>query len=542
MAFSFGAAAQPQAQAQPTTSLFGGANQAASTSTSSPFGGFGAAANTQPAASAPAGLSLFGGANNAAAGSSTSLFGQQAKPAGGLFGSGTAASASTPAAGAGWFGSNAATQSAGGGLFGSTGAQPQQQAGGLFGPGQPQQQQGGGLFGPATAQPQQQSGGLFGSTANAQPAGGLFGSTGQKPAGTGLFGSTTAQPAAGGGLFGSATQPQQAAGGLFGASTAQPQQSSLFAPKPAGGLFGSTAQPQQPTGLFASTAQQPQQNMFASTSQPLAQSTAPPQGQDIESRIVAIKNAWDDNSPDCRFKYFFYNVVDPGTSQAYGRPISATDDSKWLRAMRDNPDPQNMVPVLATGWKDVKKRVEMQEQAASVHQQRIKELNQALANLSRQTSLSSSVRLQALQAQLAQLTQRLLALAAKSPSFAPVQSSAFRPEEGEMKHTLEEVKDALDGRTKPSRGVGLGTQRSATKGRMLGQVNELWGLVEEVRRQRRTRGHDAQVWAGDEKLLTEIAIVLDQQQAALTKLSGLANDNVFDADVMREGLAAVEKK
>jgi nuclear pore complex protein Nup54 len=201
-----------------------------------------------------------------------------------------------------------------------------------------------------------------------------------------------------------------------------------------------------------------------------------------------------------------------------------------------------MVPVLATGWKDVKKRVEMQEQTASVHQQRIKELNQALANLSRQTSLSSSVRLQALQTQLAQLTQRLLALAAKSPSFAPVQSSAFRPEEGEMKHTLEEVKDALDGRAKPARGVGLSTARPANKGRMLGQVNELWGLVEEVRRQRRARGHDAQAWAGDEKLLTEIAIVLDQQQAALTKLSELASDNVFDADVMRAGLAAVEKK
>jgi nuclear pore complex protein Nup54 len=80
--------------------------------------------------------------------------------------------------------------------------------------------------------------------------------------------------------------------------------------------------------------------MFGSTSQPLAQSTAAPQGQDIESRIMAIKNAWDDNNPDCRFKYFFYNVVDPGTSQAYGRPIGANDDSKWLRAMRDNPDPQ----------------------------------------------------------------------------------------------------------------------------------------------------------------------------------------------------------
>lgn len=32
----------------------------------------------------------------------------------------------------------------------------------------------------------------------------------------------------------------------------------------------------------------------------------------------------------------------------------------------------SMVPVLATGWGDVKKRVQMQENVASVHQQRIK--------------------------------------------------------------------------------------------------------------------------------------------------------------------------
>jgi nuclear pore complex protein Nup54 len=31
-----------------------------------------------------------------------------------------------------------------------------------------------------------------------------------------------------------------------------------------------------------------------------------------------------------------------------------------------------MVPVLATGWADVKKRVQMQEQVASVHQEKIK--------------------------------------------------------------------------------------------------------------------------------------------------------------------------
>jgi nuclear pore complex protein Nup54 len=79
--------------------------------------------------------------------------------------------------------------------------------------------------------------------------------------------------------------------------------------------------------------------------------------------------------------------VDAGTVGQYGRPAGATDETKWKQAVRDNPEPSTyvviraaeemltkirMVPVLATGWEDVKKRSQMQEAIASVHQQRVK--------------------------------------------------------------------------------------------------------------------------------------------------------------------------
>ena len=38
-------------------------------------------------------------------------------------------------------------------------------------------------------------------------------------------------------------------------------------------------------------------------------------------------------------QYFFYNVVEQGTTQAYGRPSGANDEAKWAKAMRENPDP-----------------------------------------------------------------------------------------------------------------------------------------------------------------------------------------------------------
>ncbi|TXT08943.1 hypothetical protein VHUM_02417 [Vanrija humicola] len=549
MAFSFGGAAAQPAQPQ-QSSLFGNTADTAGASTSTTGGAFGAA----PAAAQPAGSGLFGSTSAAPASTGTGLFGA-AKPATtGLFGQASTGTTGTTGT-TGLFGQQQQAQPAAtGGLFGQQQQQQPAQTGGLFGQ---QQQQ------PAA------TGGLFGQQQQQQPAaGGLFGQ--QKPAG-GLFGSTSTAPAtqpATGGLFGQQQQQQQpaAGGGLFGqASTTQPATGGLFGAKPAGsGLFGSTTQqPAQQGGLFGSTNQQPASGLFGSTAQPQAQqqqsvfnsTTAPlatsinqaPKEENIEQRIMSIASAWDETSPDCRFKYFFYNVVEPGQSQYYGRPAGATDDTKWARAVRDNPDPQNLVPVLATGFGDVKKRVQAQEQLAAVHQQKIKEINAALAELSRKASLDSSVRLATLQANLGQLSQRLMHLAAKSPSFAPVQSSAFRPEEAEMKTTLENVKDELDGRVKPAQrsgtiGLNQSRHQAASRGRMMGQVNELWGAIEELRRQRRARGAETVSWASDEKLLNEIALVLDQQQQALSKLSELASDAVFDADVIRQGVPELEQK
>ncbi|KAK8847439.1 hypothetical protein IAR55_005297 [Kwoniella newhampshirensis] len=546
---------------------FGGFG-AASTASKPAFGGF-----STPNPQASSGSSLFGSAPQQPANPSTSLFGstqqqqqQQQQPAGGAAG------------GTGLFGSttNSQSQPQTGSLFGSAPSQPSignNTSAGLFGSTQQNQPSGGGLFGQTqnSSQPQQQQqgGGLFGnasSTNTAAGGGGLFGQQAQKPAGTGLFGSTTQQPSTSGGLFGSTTQQQPATqgGGLFG-STSQPAQQG-------GGLFGSATQQQQPGGsslfggggfgqqsqagqqpggssLFggfgASTnqAQHQQQQQWGNSSMTASTSNSNPFGikqeVDIETKIKNVQNAWDSNSPDCRFKYFFYNVVEEGTTGRYGRPAGANDDSKWAKALRDNPDPNSMVPVLATGWADVKKREQAQENLASVHQQRIKEIIQALSH-TRQTSLSASIRLQNLQARQNQLQHRLIHLAAQTPQYIPlIQSTAFRQEEAEMQAQLENVKAELEGKGKNIVRAGLGGPGTG-KGRLLGQLNELWGQLEEIRRRRKMRNFEGRDgWLADEKALAEVAEILATQQTALQKLSGLVHDAVFDADVIRQGLGMI---
>ncbi|WVQ75991.1 hypothetical protein IAR50_005627 [Cryptococcus sp. DSM 104548] len=529
------------------------------------FGGFGQAAakpafsfgnnsqsSTTPAQPAPSGgTGLFGSTNNqqqsTPGATSGGLFGQQPKPAGGLFGSATSTSAQPqqqPGQSGGLFGGLGQSQQ---------GQQPQQQ------PQQQGQTGGGGLFGSAPSNPA--SGGLFGQ----KPAGsGLFGSTSSAPApapasGGGLFGST-AQPSqqnAGGGLFGSTQQPaqQQASGGLFGTQQPQGQQQQgggLFGStnQNSGGLFGgsgaSTSQPQQQppqqqSGLFGSTLGAPQQQQLGQSQMQQSQLGQSMFGakkeQDIESRIRAVQNAWDSASPECRFKYFFYNVVEEGTASRYGRPANATDDAQWAKALRDNPDPNSMVPVLAVGWSDVKKRQQLQENLAAVHQERTAEITAALAH-TRQTSLSSSIRLANLQQRQSQLVHRLIHLASVTPGIVPLnqQGGVLRDDEVALARKLEGVKRELEGATGSVRGGSVRRGDGDLRGRLLGQVNELWGQLEEVRRRRKVRGQEGrEAWVGDERLLAEIAEVLTAQQTALQKLSDLAQEENFDADVVLHG-------
>jgi nuclear pore complex protein Nup54 len=62
-------------------------------------------------------------------------------------------------------------------------------------------------------------------------------------------------------------------------------------------------------------------------------------------------------------------------------------------------------------------------------------------------------------------------------------------------------------------GAGLGSGTSTPKkgggARMMGQVNELWGQVEEIRRHRGTRQGSGEKdgWLSDERVLGEVAEV-----------------------------------
>ncbi|KAI8881572.1 hypothetical protein K501DRAFT_253032 [Backusella circina FSU 941] len=386
--------------------LFGGPASAAAATTTPAFGGgFGAKPTT----------GAFGTTNTGG------LFGNTSQPptstAGatgfGSFGNTQQPAASTAGAGFGGFGAAPATSTATTGFGGGFGATPAatSTAGTGFGgfgaaPATSTATAGFGGFGttPATSTASTGFGG-FGATPATSTATTGFGGFGATPAtstattGFGGFGAAPATSTATTGFGGFGTTPATSSAttgfGGFGANAAKPTLGF-------GGGLNTTAQ----TGFGSST-------LFSNTTQPatqqgaLGQQPAPP--EKVWEDLAVLRAHWDPTSPLCHFKHYFYNKVSPGEAHLYGRPPNQ-DENLWNEAVRNNPDPTNYVPVLAIGFDDVWKRMELQSNLVDKHQNKLKESDDRLKQVQRQYTLDTSVKLEEYKRRHIDLSKRLLRL------------------------------------------------------------------------------------------------------------------------------------
>ncbi|KAJ1672900.1 Nucleoporin nup57, partial [Spiromyces aspiralis] len=279
-------------------------------------------------------------------GTTSSLFGNS-KPA---FGLSVTTSTPTQTNQKGSSAPNTATpgQGAGTGLFGSTTTPSEPNKRPMFGS---STTSGSGLFGtPST------TGGLFGNNAATSAAGST---------GSGLFGTTatsTAGNASSGGLFGN-TSGNALGGFTTGFGSTAPKTDSTTG---GFGLFGSSssAVPTTSTGLTAAGTLGGSGTTQTSSQQD--QETRQEFDQ-ICQQLMFIKECWDPASPNCQFRHYFYNVVDPSQVQLYQCPPNQ-DPVLWQLAQRDNPDPSRLVPALASSFKDLKERSDEQKRQLTAYQ------------------------------------------------------------------------------------------------------------------------------------------------------------------------------
>ncbi|PWZ01556.1 hypothetical protein BCV70DRAFT_76500 [Testicularia cyperi] len=467
-----------------------------------------------------------------AAGTSTFSFGQpsqqqqQNKPAGFSFGAAPASTAGATAS---------APAASGGGLFGG------------FGISQPQQQPAAGASTQAPA-----SGGLF--SFGAKPA------TTTQPQQQQRAGTSTGFGATSGGLVGGSGSTGTITGGFsFGGQ--QPQQQQQQQPAQSTSLFGAPA-----STFTTSSAQQPfsqPQTQAQSQLQPAGLAAQPDKklGSSLSLKLEQLRAAWDTNNPaGCRFAYYFYNNAGnvQNLKMIQGRrpdAVGPMQDALWAAAVRENPDPNRLYPVLALGFNDLKKRHESQVKEAQRQRQLLHALQQRLSALEQKHSLGNSVRAEAAANRQAQLHHKLVGLVAKSQLLIPaLRGKSIGPEEERLIAILESCEAEITGSQTSSSiaAVGGAGSRSSQNGvvlpahaRLRAKVNELWaqlGVVRAKREMLAREGRSATTeWAVvDQNGLENVAKILGQQQQGLNHLSSTLEADAKTMDTITTGLTGVK--
>lgn len=473
---------------------------------------------------------------------------QQNKPATGGFSFGTPAATSQPAA------QPAAPAATGGGLFGGFGSSQTGASSSAPSAQAPAASSTGGLFSfgakPATSQPQQQATSTFGSGSGTTGGGGLFGNSNTN---------TQAALSGTGFSFGAPANPQQQQ--QQQQQPAQPSTTSLFG-APASSFATSSAQQPVAQTQFS---QQNQQQQQATPAQPDKKLGAP-----LSSKLEQIRAAWDtNNAAACRFVYYFYNNAGNASNLKHiqgRRPdaVGAMHDQLWAAAIRENPDPNRLYPVLALGFNDLKKRIESQAREAQRQRALLANLATRLAALEQKHSLSNSVRAQAAQSRQAQLHQRLIGLVAKTQLLVPaLRGKSVGPEEERLIAILEACEAEITGSnaavgprsvalTNANGAAGAGASglhapavHPANHARLRARINELWaqlGVIRAKREMLAREGRSATTeWAVvDPSGLENVTRILAQQQQGLNHLSTTLEHDSKAMDTITSGLTGVK--
>lgn len=236
---------------------------------------------------------------------------------------------------------------------------------------------GGGLFGTPAPAPSGTS--LFGTPAPAAPGSSFFGTPAPAPSTSGFFTSPAPAPTTGGGLFGGgAFAPAPASGtsgGFFGAGQA------------AGGLFG------QPSPWQQQSQQQPQQQQQQVPAQAALQAhidaSARQEADRVRSALEKIHGAYTgmpgheiqktqkfvsihytDITPEHRQLLWLHSLGTGGISEGLSQLVAPpkpphVSEEDWYRAVVNNPDPANLMPMALVGAEALQARLSWQQNRAT---------------------------------------------------------------------------------------------------------------------------------------------------------------------------------
>ncbi|ORX49847.1 hypothetical protein DM01DRAFT_1347656 [Hesseltinella vesiculosa] len=111
--------------------------------------------------------------------------------------------------------------------------------------------------------------------------------------------------------------------------------------------------------------------------------------ENVWQSLALMTSWWDPQSPNCKFKTYFYNKVPPQEVPLYQRP--ADQDAKaWQEAQKKNPDPTCLVPTLAVGFTDLQKRMDAQNVQSQAYDNKLQEIRTKLEKMQQHSTVDSA--------------------------------------------------------------------------------------------------------------------------------------------------------
>jgi nuclear pore complex protein Nup54 len=157
-------------------------------------------------------------------------------------------------------------------------------------------------------------------------------------------------------------------------------------------------------------------------------------------QMTIVKDKWDPVNRTSPFRTYLYNFVGEDHSPFY-QPGPDEDESKWEDALRKRPN-AGYIPVLVKGFWELGKRAQRQRDFLSMIQTRLHEINNCLTDLLSRHDLKISVRIADCHRKHVVLSQRCLALAAKTQVLRN-RGYAMDDAEAELKKKLQQLERAV---------------------------------------------------------------------------------------------------
>ncbi|KAM8939712.1 nucleoporin p54 isoform 2-T2 [Pelodytes ibericus] len=201
--------------------------------------------------------------------------------------------------------------------------------------------------------------------------------------------------------------------------------------------------------------------------------------------------------------------------QLLQNPPAGVDPIIWEQAKVDNPDPERLIPVPMVGFKELLRRLKVQDQMTKQHQSRLDIISEDISELQKNQA-TTMAKIAQYKRKLMELSHRVLQVLIKQ-EIQRKSGFAIQAEEEHLRVQLDTIQCELNAPTQ-----------------FKGRLNELMSQIRMQNHFGAVRSEEKYYVDGD--LLREIKQHLKQQQEGLSHLIGIIKDDLEDIKLIEQGL------